>query len=127
METKQRTIISVETTIQAPIYKVWDMWTAPEHITKWNSASKDWHTTFAENDLRKGGRFLFRMEAKDRSTGFDFDGIYNEVKTNQRIEFTLSDARKVRVAFTDNDDKTKIVESFEAEESNSIEVQRDGW
>ena len=127
METKQRTIISVDTTVKAPIYQVWEMWTTPEHIIKWNNASADWHTTFAKNDLRKGGRFLFRMEAKDRSSGFDFDGVYDEVKINQVIEYTLSDARKVRILFTDNDDKIKIVESFETEESNTIEIQRDGW
>ena len=127
METKQRTIISVETTVHAPIYQVWEMWTTPEHITKWNYASEDWQTTFAQNDLRKGGKFLSRMEAKDRSSGFDFDGIYDEVKTNQLIEYTLSDGRKVRVVFTDKDEETKIVESFDTEDSNSVEMQRDGW
>ena len=127
METKQRTIISVEANIKAPIYRVWEMWTTAEHITKWNTASDDWQTTFAENDLRKGGHFLFRMEAKDRSSGFDFDGVYDDVKINQLIEYTLSDARKVRILFMDNDDRTKIIQSFEAEESNTIEEQRDGW
>ena len=127
METKQRTIISVETTVKSPIYEVWEMWTTPEHITKWNNASEDWQTTFAQNDPRKGGRFLFRMEAKDRSNGFDFDGVYDEVKTNQLIEYTLSDARKVRIIFTDKDDETKIVQSFEVEDTNSVEIQRDGF
>ena len=127
METKQRTIISVETTVHAPIYQIWEMWTTPEHITHWNYASEDWQTTFAQNDLRKGGKFLSRMEAKDRSAGFDFDGIYDEVKTNQLIEYTLSDGRKVRVVFTDKDEETKIVESFDTEDSNSVEMQRDGW
>ena len=127
METKQRTIISVETTVNAPIYQVWEMWTTPEHIIKWNYASDDWQTTFAQNDLRKGGKFFSRMEAKDRSAGFDFDGIYDEVKTNQLIEYTLSDGRKVRVVFTDKDNETKIVESFDAEDTNSVEMQRDGW
>jgi len=127
METKQRTIISVDTTVHAPIYEVWEMWTTPEHITHWNNASEDWHTTFAINELRKGGKFLFRMEAKDRSNGFDFDGVYDEVKINQVIEYTMSDARKVKIVFTDKDDEIKIVESFEAEDTNTIEMQRDGW
>jgi len=127
METKQKTRISVDTNVNVPMYRVWELWTTPEHISKWNHASDDWHTTFAENDLRKGGKFLFRMEAKDRSAGFDFDGVYEEVKTNQLIEYTLSDGRRVRVSFTDNGDETKIVETFEAEEENSIDMQRDGW
>ena len=127
METKQRTIISVEATVKAPIYQVWEMWTTPEHISQWNYASEDWQTTFAQNDLRKGGKFLSRMEAKDRSAGFDFDGIYDDVKTNQLIEYTLSDGRKVRIIFTDKDDETKIVESFDTEDTNSVEMQRDGW
>jgi len=127
METKQRTIISVETTVNAPIHEVWKMWTTPEHITQWNNASLDWQTTFAINDLRKGGKFLYRMEAKDRSNGFDFEGIYDEIKFNQLIEYTLLDARKVRIVFTDREDEIKIVESFEAEDTNAIEMQRDGW
>jgi len=127
METKQRTIISVETTVNAPIHEVWEMWTTPEHITHWNNASTDWQTTFAQNELRKGGKFLYRMEAKDRSNGFDFEGIYDEIKINQLIEYTLLDARKVRIVFTDREDQIKIVESFEAEDTNAIEMQRDGW
>jgi uncharacterized protein YndB with AHSA1/START domain len=127
METKQKIRISVETNINVPIYRVWEMWTAPEHITKWNNASADWHTTFAENDIRKGGKFLYRMEAKDKSAGFDFDGVYDEVKINQLIEYTISDGRKVKIVFTENGDETKIVETFEAEEENSIDLQREGW
>lgn len=127
METKLRTRISVETIVNAPIYIVWEMWTNPEHIIKWNSASDDWHTPHAENDLRKGGKFLSRMEAKDGSTGFDFRGIYDEVKTNQLIEYTMEDGRKVRIVFTDLGDETKIQETFEAEDEHSIDMQREGW
>lgn len=127
METKQRTRISVETVINAPIYVVWEMWTNPEHIIKWNNASSDWHTPQAKNDLRKGGKFLSRMEARDGSAGFDFEGVYDEVKTNQLIEYTMSDGRKVRIVFTDLGDETKIQETFEAEEEHSIDMQREGW
>jgi uncharacterized protein YndB with AHSA1/START domain len=127
METKLRTRISVETTINAPIYSVWEMWTSPEHITKWNSASGDWHTPYAKNDLRKGGKFLSRMEAKDGSAGFDFEGVYDDVKINQLIEYTMSDGRKVRTVFTDLGDETKIQETFEAEDEHSIDMQREGW
>lgn len=127
METKQKVRITVETNVNVPIYSVWEMFTAPEHITKWNNASDDWHTTHAVNDVRKGGKFLFRMEAKDKSGGFDFDGVYDEVKINQLIEYTISDGRKVRIVFTDLGDETKIVETFETEDENSIEMQREGW
>lgn len=127
MDTKQKVRITVETNVNVPIYSVWEMFTAPEHITKWNNASDDWHTTHAENDVRKGGKFLFRMEAKDKSEGFDFDGVYDEVKINQLIEYTISDGRKVRIVFTDLGDETKIVETFEAEDENSIDMQREGW
>lgn len=127
METKLRTRISVETIINAPIYSVWEMWTNPEHIMKWNNASDDWHTPHAENDLRKGGKFLSRMEAKDRSAGFDFGGVYDEVKTNQLIEYTIGDGRKVRIVFTDLGDETRIQETFEAEDEHPIDMQREGW
>ena len=127
METKLRTRISVESIINAPIYSVWEMWTSPEHIKKWNNASEDWHTPHAENDLRKGGKFLSRMEAKDGSFGFDFEGVYDEVKINQLIEYTMGDGRKVKIVFSDLGDETKIQETFEAEEEHSIDMQREGW
>ncbi|HET6559421.1 MAG TPA: SRPBCC domain-containing protein [Prolixibacteraceae bacterium] len=127
METKQKVRITVETNVNVPIYSVWEMFTAPEHITKWNNASDDWHTTHVENDVKKGGKFLYRMEAKDKSVGFDFEGVYDEVKINQLIEYTISDGRKVRIVFTDHGDETKIVETFETEEENSIDLQREGW
>jgi uncharacterized protein YndB with AHSA1/START domain len=127
METAAKTAITIETTINAPVEKVWKLWTLPEHITKWNSASDDWHTPKAENDLRVGGKFAARMEAKDGSFGFDFGGVYDAVKTNELIEYTLGDGRKVAVHFTPNGNETKLSETFEAENTNSIEMQRSGW
>jgi len=98
-----------------------------EHITKWNSASEDWHTPRATNDLRTGGKFTSRMEAKDGSVGFDFGGTYSEVKPNQRIAYTMDDGRKVSITFSGDNKSTKVVESFEAESVNSTELQRGGW
>jgi uncharacterized protein YndB with AHSA1/START domain len=120
--------ITVQATINAPIDKVWKLWTAPEHVTKWNNASDDWHTPRAENDLRAGGKFLYRMESKDGKFGFDFVGTYDEVKRHESIAYTIEDGRKVKVAFAKNGDgKTSVAETFEAESTNPIEMQRDGW
>ena len=127
METTIKTNITVENTVNASVEKVWQYWTTPEHITKWNNASDDWHTPRAENDLRVGGKFLSRMEAKDGSFGFDFGGIYDEVKTNEVIAYTIGDGRKVKINFTNQGNETKVVETFEAENENSIELQRGGW
>jgi uncharacterized protein YndB with AHSA1/START domain len=102
-------------------------WTAPEHITKWNFASDDLHSPKAENDLRVGGKYSARMEAKDGSMGFDFGGVYDDVKENELIEYTLGDDRKVVVRFTPIGNETKVVETFDAELSNSIELQKGGW
>ena len=127
METQNKTIITIENTINAPVKKVWEYWTKPEHIIKWNNASDDWHTPRAENDLRVGGSFVARMEAKDGSMGFDFGGIYDEVKNNEYIEYTIGDGRKVNITFTGNDNTTKVVESFEAESTNPVDMQRACW
>ena len=127
METTNNTVVTIESTVNAPVEKVWKYWTGPEHITQWNTAIDTWHSPRAENDLRVGGKFLARMEAKDGSMGFDFGGIYDEVKTNETIAFTMSDGRKVNVQFTPSGDATKIVESFEAENQNPVEMQRFGW
>ena len=127
METQEKTIITVENIINAPVEKVWECWTKPEHITQWNNASDDWHTPWAKNDLREGGSFVARMEAKDGSMGFDFGGVYDAVRTNEYIEYTIGDGRKVKVTFTAQGKTTKVVESFEAENMNSIELQRGGW
>ncbi|HSC36874.1 MAG TPA: SRPBCC family protein [Chitinophagaceae bacterium] len=127
METAIKTSITVESVVKAPVEKVWKYWSAPEHITKWCAASDDWHTPFAENDLRTGGEFTSRMEAKDGSFGFDFGGVYDDVKTNELIEYTLGDGRKVSIRFTANGNETKVVETFEAESINPVEMQRGGW
>lgn len=127
MATSEKTKITIETTVNAPIEKVWQLWTAPEHIIQWNSASEDWHTPHAENDARTGGKFKSRMEAKDGSMGFDFEGIYDEVIPNQLIAYSLGDDRKVNITFAANGSETKITESFDAEETHSVEMQRGGW
>ena len=127
METLSKKVITVENTVNAPVAKVWEYWTKPEHITKWSNASDDWHTPHAENDLRVGGSFSSRMEAKDGSMGFDFGGIYDAVTPNEYIEYTLGDDRKVKITFTPMGESTRVVESFEAEETNPIEMQQGGW
>ncbi|HEY4156052.1 MAG TPA: SRPBCC family protein [Puia sp.] len=127
MESPNKTTITVEATINAPAEKVWQLFTLPAHITQWNSPSGEWHTPRAENDLRPGGKFLFRMEAKDGSAGFDFAGIYDEVNTNRQIAYTIGDGRKVKITFAGDGNKTKVVETFEAETVHSIEMQRGGW
>ncbi|HRA60684.1 MAG TPA: SRPBCC family protein [Bacteroidia bacterium] len=113
--------------VNAPIEKVWKLWTSPEHITKWNNASDDWHTPSATNDLRVGGKFTSRMEARDGSMGFDFWGVYDEVKENELIAYTLGDNRKVKVIFSQQEGSTKVVETFEPETMNTHELQRGGW
>lgn len=119
--------ITVQTNVNAPVEKVWRLWSAPEHITKWAAASDDWHTTKAENDLRKGGKFTSRMEAKDGSFGFDFGGVYDEVRENEYIAYTLGDGRKVTIDFTAAGDKTGIVQTFDPESENPREMQQGGW
>ncbi|MFZ1368784.1 MAG: SRPBCC family protein [Ferruginibacter sp.] len=127
MSKAEKTSITVETIVQAPVEKVWECWTKPEHITGWNNASDDWHTPRAENDLREGGKFLSRMEARDGSMGFDFRGVYDAVKPNELIAYTLEDNRKVHIVFTGSGNETTVTETFEAENENSIELQRSGW
>lgn len=125
METSKKII--VETTVHAPVEKVWEYWTEPTHITKWNSASDEWHTPFAENDLKEGGKFLSRMEAKDGSFGFDFGGIYDEVKLHEVIAYTMDDGRKVKITFKGKENETEVIETFDAETENPIEIQQQGW
>ena len=106
---------------------MWQLWSETEHITKWNSASEDWHTPKAENDLRTGGKFSSRMESRDGSMGFDFEGVYDEVKPNETIAYSMSDGRKVKVTFSGNGNETKVTETFDAENTNPVEMQRSGW
>lgn len=126
METGNQTI-TVETTVHTPVEKVWKYWTEPQHITKWSFASDDWHAPNAENDLTVGGKFLTRMEAKDGSFGFDFGGVYDEVRINEFISYTLGDGRKVTITFISQENDTKVIEVFDAETTNPIEMQKAGW
>ncbi|MHC0035344.1 SRPBCC family protein [Pseudoneobacillus sp. C159] len=127
METGNSVSVTIEATVHAPVEKVWKYWTEPNHIKKWNSASEDWHTPVAENNLVVGGTFLSRMEAKDGSFGFDFGGVYDEVKLHEVIAYTLGDGRTVKISFIGQGNETKIVETFDAETSNPIEMQKAGW
>jgi uncharacterized protein YndB with AHSA1/START domain len=119
--------ITISAKVKAPAEKVWELWTSPEHITKWNAASDDWHTPRAENDLRVGGRFLSRMEAKDGSFGFDFTGTYDEVEPLKRIAYTMEDGRRAIIDFNESQGVIEIITVFDAETQNSIDMQRAGW
>ena len=121
------TPITVETTVAQPAEKAWKIWTTPDDIVKWNSASDDWHTPKAESDLRDGGRFVYRMEAKDRSFGFDFGGTYTKVVLNELLKYKLDDGRTASVAFKQEGNQTRIFESFDPESINPIETQQTGW
>jgi len=107
--------------------QVWSIWTNPDHIIKWNNASDDWHTPTAENDLRVGGKFTYRMEAKDGSVGFAFTGVYEEVDTNARVVYRLEDERKVVITFEEVEGGVKVTETFDPDETNSVELQQTGW
>lgn len=119
--------ITVETLVPLSVEKVWQLWTKPEHIRKWNFATPDWHKPSAENDLREKGKFRYRMEAKDGSTGFDFSGEYREVVHHRQITYAMGDGREVTVQFKPIENATFIEETFDPEQNNSIESQRDGW
>lgn len=119
--------ITVQTSVAADINKVWSSWTLPEHITKWNFASDDWHCPAATNDLKAGGRFCATMAAKDGSMSFDFEGIYDEVIKHRKIAYSLSDGRQITVLFESEGDKTRVTETFDPENQNSMELQRAGW
>lgn len=118
--------ITVETTVHAPIERVWQAYTTPEDIVRWNAASDDWHTTKASVDLRVGGAFSSRMEAKDGSFGFDFAGTYTSVVPNSLLEYSFGD-RTARVDFADTPEGVNVKVSFEAETTHSIEQQQGGW
>ena len=122
-----KNMITVTTKINSPIEKVWDYWTNPIHIVNWNNASDDWHTPKAENDLKVNGTFRYTMAAKDGSFSFDFWGVYTHIEKFKNIEFTLGDERKVKISFTKNESDVLITESFDAESTNSEELQRNGW
>lgn len=127
MTIHSNTMLTVKTLVNLPIEKVWTFWTEPHHITQWNAASDDWHTTKAENHLTVGGRFVSRMEAKDGSFGFDFGGTYTKIELYRLIEYTIDDNRKVSVKFNQEGPTTQITEEFEAENQNPLEMQQAGW
>jgi uncharacterized protein YndB with AHSA1/START domain len=120
-------MITVQNTINASIDKVWEFWTQPEHIKNWSFASAEWHTPYAENDLREGGKFKSTMAAKDGSMSFDFGGEYTLVEKNKAIEYVMEDGRKVEITFTETPDGVEIIESFDPETQNSDEMQQGGW
>lgn len=119
--------ITVETLVQATPSQVWDTWNNPTDIEQWNTPHTDWHTTKSSVDLREGGKFLSRMEAKDGSAGFDFEGTYTRVVPNQALEYRMSDGREVKVEFLERPDGVFVQETFDAETENSPELQREGW
>ncbi len=119
-------LITVETTVQAPVEKVWHCWTTPECIMQWNAASDDWHTPRSTVDLREGGKMVLRMEARDGSAGFDFEVTFTKVVPQELLEYAMGD-RTVSVAFEDRDGATHVTETFVAETENPVEMQKQGW
>jgi len=118
--------ITIETVVNAPLARVWESWTTPADIMAWNAASDDWHTTASTVDLRNGGAFSSRMEAKDGSFGFDFHGTYTQVEPMKVIEAMMLD-RALLVEFTETADGVLVRETFDAEEENAVEMQKAGW
>ena len=127
MATKEKTSITVESTIKAPVDKVWKYWNEPEHIKMWAFASDDWHAPHSENDIRTNGKFKTTMAAKDGSFSFDFEGVYTNVQANKLIEYVMADGRNVKVSFASKGNETKVTETFDAEDTHSIDQQRAGW
>lgn len=119
--------ITVQCHVNAPMSKVWDCWTKPTHITQWNFASDEWHCPSVNNNLEVGGAFNWRMESKDGSMGFDFEGIYDQILHEQKIVYTMSDGRSVSIDFNDEVNGVLVKETFEAEDQNQAELQKQGW
>jgi uncharacterized protein YndB with AHSA1/START domain len=119
--------ITIQTTVKAEIKAVWAAWTTPDDINQWNAANDDWHNPRSSNDLRPGGQFSYRMEARDGSFGFDFGGTYTNVVEHQLIEYVLGDGRSVSVRFEPVEAGVQVVETFEAEDANAAEMQKQGW
>jgi uncharacterized protein YndB with AHSA1/START domain len=119
--------ITVETVVKAKPDRVWDAWNNPADITQWNNASDDWHTTRSAVDLREGGKFVARMEAKDGSEGFDFEGTFTRVVPQKSIEYRMADGREVKVEFVERADGVVVKETFDPENENTPELQRQGW
>jgi len=120
--------IKIEITILKPVHMVWQFMNDPKHITKWNFANDQWHCPKAENDLRVGGTLRTRMEAKDKSFGFDYVAVYEEIQPERLIRYRLEDGRTGEIVFNAVDPgTTQIIETFEPETKNSREMQREGW
>jgi uncharacterized protein YndB with AHSA1/START domain len=119
--------ITVETLVNASLNTVWEAWNNPDDINQWNAASDDWHTTRSTVDLREGGKLSTRMEAKDGSAGFDFEGTYTRVVPQKLVEYRMMDGREVKVQFSEFEDGVRVTETFEAETENELELQRQGW
>lgn len=127
MTTQTLTKITVETKVRGSIDKVWSYWTEPKHIQQWNNAAVEWFTPKAEVDLKPGGKFISRMEARDGSMGFDFWGIYDEVKPNEYLSYTMGDGRKASILFKTEGEFVSISETFDPETENPVEMQKAGW
>lgn len=127
METQNKTKITVAANINQPIEKIWEFWNNPEHIKEWAKASDDWHVPYADNDLQVNGNFKTTMAAKDGSFSFDFGGIYTKVDEHKQIEYTMGDGRKVQITFSATENGVVVTETFEAEDTNPIEMQEGGW
>ena len=119
--------ITVTATLNIPVTKAWKVYTTPKDIMKWNCASEDWHSPSAKHDLKKGGKFIYRMEAKDKSAGFDFGGTFTDIKTNKLIAYTMGDQRTALVRFAVKGNRTKVTVTFEAEQTNPLRMQKQGW
>lgn len=119
--------ITITTLIEAPIEKVWGAWNDPQAVKEWNAASPDWHTPQAQNDLREGGSFTYRMEARDGSAGFDFSGTYTAVVPHERIAYVMEDGRTVETTFAEEGGAVRVTTRFDPENENPLEMQRAGW
>ncbi|MEN9569782.1 MAG: hypothetical protein RL172_1013 [Bacteroidota bacterium] len=119
--------ITVQATVNAPVQKVWECWTSPQHITQWCHASDDWHAPKASNDLSAGGKFSTTMAAKDGSFSFDFEGVYDTVHLHQHIAYTMEDGRKVQIDFIPAANSTTVIETFDPENINPADMQQQGW
>lgn len=127
MQKEEKRTITIEAMVNIPAEKVWDLWNHPDHIVNWNFASDDWQCPWAKSDLKVGGAFSSRMQAKDGSMGFEFSGKFTEVVPNEKLAYQLEDGRQVKILFEEIGDATHITEKFEPETQNSMEMQEQGW
>ncbi|KAB5487539.1 MULTISPECIES: SRPBCC family protein [Flagellimonas] len=119
--------ITVKAMVKNEVERVWECWTHPEHITQWNFAADSWCCPRAENDLKVGGRYMARMEAKDGSFGFDFEAIYDEVVRHKKISYTMMDGRQATTTFENSGNGTLVTTVFDPEDQNPLEMQEGGW